>query len=357
MAQHNGTSYRLPAEWEAQRGMQLTWPHADTDWQPYLEEITGTCLQLAREIALREPLLVVTPHVEETRAQLSQALGEGLMQRVTLYEIDTNDTWARDHGVITLLPSTTDKEQNQPDLLLNFKFNGWGEKFDWQKDNAINAQLHDKGAITGILEDHNDFVLEGGSIESDGCGTILTTSACLLAPHRNQPLNRAEIERQLLTRLHADRILWIDHGSLLGDDTDGHVDTTVRFAPDDTLAYVGCDDSNDPQWADFDAMEKQLQQFRTADGRPYRLLRLPMPRAMYDGEDRLPATYANFVVINGAVIVPTYGQPDLDRQALDVIAQAFPGREIIGIDASTVVRQHGSLHCLTMQFPKRGIKL
>ena len=174
---------------------------------------------------------------------------------------------------------------------------------------------------------------------------------CLLAPHRNQPMDKAEIEEQLKRRLCAERVIWIDHGNLIGDDTDGHIDTTVRIAPDDTLLYVKCYDENDEQYADFQAMEKQLESFRTIEGKPYRLLPLPMPRAIYDDDERLPATYANFLIINGAVLVPTYNQPDLDRQALETISKAFPDREIVGIDARVAVRQHGSLHCLTMQFP------
>ena len=221
------------------------------------------------------------------------------------------------------------------------------------------------------MERHQDFVLEGGSIESDGRGTIVTTSQCLLAPNRNQPLTQAEIEAELKRRLRAERVVWLDHGNLVGDDTDGHIDTIVRCAPDDTLLYVGCDDENDEQFADFQALEQQLKSLRTADGKPYRLLRLPMPEAIFEeGEtrneeretrneergarneergERLPATYANFLILNGAVLAPVYGQPANDAEALRVIGEAFPDRDIIPIDARTIIRQHGSIHCLTMQ--------
>ena len=194
-------------------------------------------------------------------------------------------------------------------------------------------------------------MLEGGSIESDGRGTVFTTSQCLLAPHRNQPLTREDIELKLKEYLRAERIVWLDHGNLTGDDTDGHIDTIVRIAPDNTLLYVACDDSGDEQYDDFRALENQLRDLRTIDGEPYRLLRLPMPDAIFDDGDRLPATYANFVITNGAVICPTYNQPAKDAQAMKIIGEAFPGREVIGIDACTVIRQHGSLHCLTMQYP------
>ena len=200
--------------------------------------------------------------------------------------------------------------------------------------------------MKGIYESHLDFVLEGGSIESDGKGTIFTTTCCLIAPHRNQPLTQQEIEQQLKEWLGAERIVWINHGSLIGDDTDGHIDTLVRIAPNDTLLYIGADDEH----PDLLLMEQELQQLRTIDGHPYRLLRLPMPRPIYDDGERLPATYANYLVINGAVLVPTYNQPDLDQEAISTIGKAFPDREIIGIDCRAVIRQHGSLHCCTMQY-------
>ena len=180
---------------------------------------------------------------------------------------------------------------------------------------------------------------------------MFTTTGCLLAPHRNQPLTKEQIEERLKRDLHAERILWIDHGNLTGDDTDGHIDTLVRICPEDTLLYMGCDDPNDEQYDELRLMEEQLKTFRTLEGKPYRLLKLPMPCPIYDGDDRLPATYANFLIINGAVLCPTYAQPDLDAEALRLIGEAFPGREIVGIDCRSIIKQHGSLHCCTMQFP------
>jgi agmatine/peptidylarginine deiminase len=231
-------------------------------------------------------------------------------------------------------------------LLLDFCFNGWGEKFEATLDNQINRHLYDRGLVKGIYEAHLDFVLEGGSIESDGKGTIFTTECCLMAPHRNQPLKKMEIEERLKQWLGAERIIWLQHGSLLGDDTDGHIDTIVRICPDDTLLYTGSDDDH----PDLTLMEQELQTLRTLEGKPYRLLKLPLPRPIYDDGDRLPATYANYLVINGAVLVPTYKQPDLDAEAMQIIHQAFPDREIVGIDCCAVIRQHGSLHCCTMQY-------
>lgn len=335
-------NYKLPPEWAEQRAIQLTWPHEGTDWREYLDDICETYLEMAYAITRHEGLLVVTPKPEQVRAQLETRLSAGQMSRVVMHKCDTNDTWARDHGFISLKCGDSVR-------LLDFRFNGWGDKFPADLDNAINRSLYINKVVKGEYVDHNDFVLEGGSIESDGRGTVFTTTNCLLAPNRNQPLTRAEIDARLKEMLGAERIVWIDYGHLDGDDTDGHIDTLVRVAPDDTLLYVGCTDNNDSHYDDLMLMERQLKSLRTADGKPYRLLKLPMPRPVYDGDERLPATYANFVIINGAVIYPTYGQPDVDGEAARLIGEAFPGRELIGIDSLTVVRQHGSLHCCTMQ--------
>ena len=321
---------RMPAEWEPQSAVQLTWPHAHTDWAPILPEITAVYEEMAREISKREELLIVTP--KSVLPHLSHLTSH-------IFPLDTNDTWARDHGFITV-------EENGRSLLLDFCFNGWGEKFEATLDNQINRHLFEQGFVKGTYEDHLDFVLEGGSIESDGNGTIFTTECCLMAPHRNQPLTKQEIEERLKQWLGAERIVWLQHGSLIGDDTDGHIDTLVRICPNDTLLYIGGDDDH----PDLYEMEQELQTLRTLKGQPYRLLKLPLPRPIYDEGERLPATYANYLVINGAVLVPTYAQPDLDAEALRIIGEAFPDREIVGIDCRAVIKQHGSLHCCTMQY-------
>ena len=382
-------NFRLPAEWEAQWGVMLTWPHEDTDWKPYLTEITETFVAMSREIAAREHLLIVVPKAEIVPEDVQK------IERVVIFECPTDDTWARDHGPIVLV-----EECGVRRLWLNFRFNGWGEKFPAENDNRIVSRLfeemtrdeerearsEERGArnvqcsmfnvqcpmfnvqcsMSNVqLENHQDFVLEGGSIESDGRGTIFTTSQCLLAPNRNQPLTREEIEAELKRRLRAERVVWLDYGNLVGDDTDGHIDTIVRCAPDDTLLYVGCDNENDQQFADFQALEQQLKSLQTADGKPYRLLRLPMPETIFEEtiseeggtrkeeRERLPATYANFLILNGAVLAPVYGQPENDAEAIRVIGEAFPDRDIIPIDGRTIIRQHGSIHCLTMQIPSK----
>lgn len=310
----------MPAEWEPQSAVQLTMPHEQTDWAPILSEIMAVYEDMKREISKRESLIIVD-------------------------DIPHNDTWARDHGFITVEEHSAD-DPKPTTILLDFKFNGWGEKFPADLDNQINRHLYERGIVKGTYEPHLDFVLEGGSIESDGKGTIFTTECCLMAPHRNQPLTQAEIEQRLKAYLGAERIVWLRHGSLIGDDTDGHIDTLVRICPDDTIIYTAGDD----QHPDLAEMERELQQLRTLDGKPYRLLRLPLPRPIYDQADRLPATYANYLVVNGAVLVPTYAQPDLDAQAMQTIGRAFPDRHIVGIDCRAVVKQHGSLHCCTMQY-------
>lgn len=344
--------YRLPAEWEKQDAIQLTWPHAATDWHPYLADIVKTYVELVQAISRYEQVVIATIDPEQTRQSLARAIDGQQLHNIRLLPCVNNDTWTRDHGPIVLTATTPHARH----ILLDFKFNGWGEKFPWKKDNAITRKLYMQDLYDCEYEDHTDFVLEGGSIESDGMGTVLTSSQCLLAPHRNQPLTQLQIETRLKQTLHANRILWVDYGNLVGDDTDGHIDTIVRMAPDNTLLYMAPGNNNDAQDADLKAMERQLRNLRTRDGSPYRLLPLPSPRPIYDGPDRLPATYANFVIINHAVIVPTYAQPDLDDQAKSIIQEAFPDRDIIGIDARTVIRQHGSLHCLTMQLPEGTLK-
>ena len=323
------------AEWEHQSMVQLTWPHKDTDWAPILSKITAVYEEMAREISKRESLLIVAPEGTTIPSPLTSHFSP----------LNTNDTWARDHGFITVEETTFD-QKSKALVLLDFKFNGWGNKFEATLDNQINKHIYEQGLVKGVYEDHLDFVLEGGSIESDGKGTIFTTECCLMAPHRNQPLTKQEIEKRLKEWLGAERIVWLQHGSLLGDDTDGHIDTLVRICPNDTLLYTG-GDSDHP---DLAQMEEELKGLRTLEGKPYRLLRLPLPRPIFDDGDRLPATYANYLVINGAVLVPTYNQPDLDEEAMRIVGQAFPDREVVGIDCRAVIKQHGSLHCCTMQY-------
>lgn len=342
---------RLPAEFEAQSFVQLTWPHRLTDWAYIYDDVIECYCQMAREISKREPLLIVCQHPEEVASALkNHNVPE---DNIRLFSCKTNDTWARDHGFITCT-------HNDDKILMDFQFNGWGMKFASNFDNQINKNLYEAESVQGIYTNCLDFVLEGGSIESDGKGTILTTSTCLLAPNRNDVMSKAEIDIQLCQFFNAERILWLNHSWLDGDDTDGHVDTVARFCDEDVIAYVQCLDENDEHYEELKAMEDELKSFKTMSGEPYKLIPLPLPDAIYDDEElnewgepqRLPATYANFLIMNGAVLVPTYNQPDKDTIALKRLKEAFPNREIVGIDCRVLIRQHGSLHCCTMQFPK-----
>ena len=349
----------FPAEWYPQSGVQLTWPHANTDWAPILAEVDDCYVSIALEIlAHNELLLIVTPEPDRIKALLHERIPSRLLPQVRYFECPTNDTWARDHGFLTLI--TEDGPR-----LLDFQFNGWGNKFPAELDNAINQHLsslisHPSSFIHGFYEPHLDFVFEGGSIESDGKGTLLTTSACLLAPNRNPELNRQQIEERLLHYFHADRLLWLDHGYLAGDDTDSHIDTLARFCPNNTIAYVQCTDPDDEHYEALQAMEQQLQSFLPlGGGQEGALIPLPLPSPIYDPDDghRLPATYANFLVINGAVLMPTYGQPENDDLARRQLQKAFPKYDIVPIDCRVLIRQHGSLHCSTMQYPVGVFKL
>ena len=334
------TNKIFPAEWAPQQFVQLTWPHADTDWAYMLDEVQVCFKNIAREIAQRQRLLVVAPDIEDVRRQIDNEVN---MANVSLVELPSNDTWARDHGGITIF------EDNKP-VVLDFQFNGWGLKFASDKDNLITERLHRGGHLFGELRNCRNFTFEGGSIESDGEGTLLTTSECLLSPNRNATMSRNDIEKYLLDTLGARQLLWLDYGYLAGDDTDSHIDTLARLCPNNTILYVKCHDEADEHYEALHHMEQQLKTFRTLNGEPYRLIALPMARPAFEDDERIPATYANYLVMNGAVLVPIYGT-DLDAIALEQVGKAFPDREIVGVDCQALIRQHGSLHCVTMQYP------
>ena len=338
----NSRSIILPAEWRPQSGVQLTWPHEKTDWADMLDEVTGCFAQIAREIAKREKLLIVCRNQETVKASL--ALTD--LSNIIFREMETNDTWARDHGGITVLV-------NENPFICDFTFNGWGLKFAANHDNQITKKLYQSGVFspeTGY-QSMKHCVLEGGSIESDGCGTLLTTEQCLLSPNRNDYKCKAEIEDYLQMMLGAERMLWLSHGYLRGDDTDSHIDTLARFCDKNTIAYVQCTDPDDEHYAALALMEKELKSFTTLEGKPYRLIALPMAGAVWSEGERLPATYANFLIINGAVLIPFYDSPK-DILAKQLLQEAFPDREMIGINCLPLIKQHGSLHCVTMQYPE-----
>lgn len=378
-------THRMPAEWERQSAVLLAFPHSQGDWGSLLEEVAEQHLQLVLTIAQYTPIVLVVPDAEllqqtvahsgrtdlisemdslKTTVALfssSEVSDEGLKRRskanflaqgwwrpmqshpIRLCFMAANDVWARDFGPISIV-------QDGQLRLLDFTFNGWGNKFEAALDNRITTVLHAAGVFGDLPLETFPLVLEGGSIESDGQGTILTSSHCLLSPERNPQLSQDQISQQLMQALGAQRILYLDHGHLQGDDTDAHIDTLARFASEDTILYQACDDPQDTHYAAFQRMENQLRSFRRSNGWPYRLLALPWHPATYSREDgrRLPGTYANFLITNGAVLVPTAGKPQ-DAEAMEVIGQAFPDREIVALPAHFFVEQHGSIHCLTMQ--------
>lgn len=344
----------MPAEWAHQSAVLLTWPHAGTDWSERLAEVEPVFIAIALAVLARENLVISCEHVsrlQELERELTTHVREqGLPGRVIAVPAPADDTWSRDHGPLTVI--TDDGPR-----LLDFRFNAWGGKFPWQKDDALNRHLLDSGSFGTTPMDSVDCILEGGSIESDGKGTLLTTSECLLTPSRNPSLDRGGIENLLAETLGAQRILWLNHGYLAGDDTDSHIDTLARFCAEDHICYVTCPDVADEHYSALAAMEEELEQFRQADGRPYKLTALPWPDPIYDEEgQRLPATYANFLIINGAVLLPVYDVPQ-DDDAIRVLKELFPGREIVPINCRPLIFQHGSLHCVTMQLPEGVVTL
>ncbi len=333
----NNLTLRLPAEFEEQSFVQLIFPHADSDWAPYLEEASQTFVNIATAIARFEHCLVVCDDIERVKAYFSST------ENIDFVECETDDTWARDCSGITVI------EEGKP-TVIDFTFTGWGDKFDASLDNAMTAKI---AKYYGAAYKKERLILEGGGIESNGEGLLLTTTECLLNPNRNVKLTQKfEIEYILKEVFGTKKVLWLDHGYLAGDDTDSHIDTLARFADRETILYVQCQDKDDEHYEALSRMERELQALRDLEGNPFKLIALPMTDAIFYDEERLPATYANFLIVNGAVIVPIYSDRH-DKEALAAIQKAFPEREIVGVECSVLIRQHGSLHCVTMQFPEK----
>ncbi len=329
---------RLPAEWEQQEMIQLVFPHENTDWNEYLDDAIKTFVSISKAIQKYQKVLIVSKNLTHIKTLFPKK------KNLTFIHIDSDDTWSRDFGGITI-------EHDGQLLIEDFTFNAWGKKFAYEKDNQITKKLKLKGIFKGYSHKTIPLVLEGGAIESNGDGIIMTTTKCLLEENRNPKLTKKQIEKKLIQYLGAKKVLWLNHGALEGDDTDSHIDTLARFIDKDTIIYQSCDDKNDSHYEELKKMEEELKNFKQLNGKPFKLIPLPWIEAKYDKEDRLPATYANFLIINGAVLVPTY-QDKNDTEALKIFKKVFPKRDIIGIDCTTLIRQHGSLHCVTMQYPK-----
>ena len=337
------------AEWHPQWGVLLAWPHPETDWADNLAQAEICYAQIVNAISEREHVLLLC-HDAAHQAYIERYLGdsEQRLQRVHFVQCPYNDTWARDFGFITV-------QKDGKALLLDFTFNAWGGKFDASLDNGVNARLLSLPLLASNTLETHSLVMEGGSLETDGQGTLLTTEICLLNPNRNPTLDKATIEEQLRASLGVERVLWLANGHLEGDDTDAHIDTLARFADAQSLIYMSCDDPNDSHYPALKAMEAELQALRQANGAAYRLFPVPMPAAIYDDERRLPASYVNFLIINGAVLLPIYGDERTDAIAIAQTQAAFPQHEIVAIDCNALIAQNGSLHCVTMQIPQEVI--
>jgi len=334
----------LPAEWYPQSGVMLTWPHKKTDFASELSRVEVVFCMLASIISQYEQVIICSSdeqHSLHIQHLLTQA--NCMLENVSLYEVNSDDSWARDHGPLTII-------DNNQATLLDFKFNGWGNKYPHQQDDSINAALASQGAFKAALKSLG-LILEGGSIDSNGKGTLLTTSPCLLSVSRNPTLSKSEIESQLKDVLGITTIHWLDYGLLIGDDTDNHIDMLARFVNTDTICHMVCDNNEDPHALWMRQLKNELQALRQTNGEPYNLVELPFPRAIYnDDGERLPASYCNFLIINKAVLLPIYDCPQ-DEQAIKVISDCFPDRVVFPIDCRSLIEQHGSLHCITMQLP------
>ncbi|WP_101674991.1 agmatine deiminase family protein [Alloalcanivorax mobilis] len=330
---------RLLPEWHPQWGVLLAWPDARTDWADALED-TQSCYQdLLSAILGHERVLLVCRDAQSADAVRERLRAADIgVDRLHTVIADYDDTWTRDFGPITV------QQDGQP-LLLDFRFTGWGGKFGSANDDALNAALPWSAEREAV-----DLVLEGGAIDTDGQGTLLTTRACLLNPNRNPSLNLAELEAGLKKQLGVERIWWLENGYLEGDDTDAHVDTLARFVNPRTIAYVQCQDRDDDHYPALAAMERELQALADAHG--LTLVALPMAVPQYNAEgERLPATYANFLITNRAILVPTY-RCATDAAALDALGAVAGERLVVGVPCRALIEQHGSLHCVTMQLPE-----
>jgi agmatine/peptidylarginine deiminase len=334
---------RFPAEWEPQSAVLIAWPHAGTDWAARLAGVEDTYIALVAAIARFENAVIcVADDDVETYAEMRLRSNRVDMQRVRFATVPYNDTWLRDSGPISLRDEGRFR-------LLDFRFTGWGGKFEANDDDRLIERLDAQSMFRDASRAPIDFALEGGAIDTDGNGTLLTTWQCL---HERHPdASREELSEKLAGWLAQDRVLWLDHGHLEGDDTDAHVDTLARFAPNDAIVFQACDDEADSHYAELKAMAGEIAALRTQDGRPYRLFPLPWAQPILDDGRRLAASYANFLVVYGAVLMPAYGDA-ADEAAAEVMANAFPDHEIVQIPCRPLIWQNGSLHCITMQLPE-----
>jgi len=334
---------RLPAEWEPQDAIFLAWPHKGTDWNlsevlPLYEALVSLICDYADVV-----VAIANDDIEPVRARL-EAMDIPL-EYVYFYPVETTSTWTRYYGPLCVQTENGMK-------LLDFTFNASSLSRLPELDNQISKKLYALNAFPSADFETLEFVLEGSAIETDGQGTLLINSASLLTKNHNQNPSNTEVDTQLKQLLGAQKIYWLHSGYLAGDNAEGHIDKLVRFCPNNTIVYTACDDDRDEHYVELKKMERELVSMTNSEGVPYRLLPLPWPGEIYGNQDqRLPGSYASFLIVNEAVLVPTYDALS-DEDALEVIAQAFPGYEIFGIPSLSLIEQRGSLHAITMQLPE-----
>jgi agmatine deiminase len=339
--------YRMPAEWEPQEAVWLSWPHRRDTWPRHFRPIPAKFAEIAAIVSRWEKVRISAPKPLQARARSLIAHAGAEAANVEFYDNPTNDAWCRDHGPIFV------KNDSTGDVAItDWRYNAWGGKYPpFKADDAIPGRIARK---LGLRRFENGMVLEGGSIEVNGRGLLLTTESCLLNPNRNPGLTRAEIEQNLRDFLGVSTIHWLAEG-IAGDDTDGHVDDLSRFfCPDGILTAV----ETDPRDINYRALREnldRLKSMRTPQGQRFRIVELPMPDACVSGGLRLPATYANFLVINGAVLMPAFRQPKRDAAAAEILAGCFPGRQVVPVDCLELVLGLGTLHCISQQQPAANI--
>ena len=335
----------MPAEWTPQESVFLSWPLNPRTWPGCFPETEKAYADFAATITRHELLRIICPQKENKRIAELLFSHNAMLEQVEFLDIPTNDTWCRDHG-----PVFVRNPRSGERAIVDFTYNSWGGKFPpWDKDNAVPEKV---ARALGCKRFPVSFVCEGGALESNGKGDLLTTRSVILNPNRNKGISEKAAGQLLCDALGIRQVLWLDSG-LPGDDTDGHIDTLARFFQEDAvLALLG--PKSHPGYDTMKQNFKSLQKMRTADGKPLQAVPLPVPAPIRpEGwrEEILPATYANFLLINHAVLVPTYRQDSLDREAQKIIADAFPNREIIPIDCYNIILEGGALHCLSQQQP------
>jgi len=336
--------YRMPAEWEPHQATWLSWPHNRNSWPDRFEPVEPAYTEIVRSLAAGETvhINVLDGNHEKHVSRLLQRAG--VSGDIRLHRFPTNDAWCRDHGAIFVMRDDSDA----PLLALDCDYNAWGGKYPpFDLDNLIPGRM---AAYLGVPSYRAGMVLEGGSIDVNGAGTVLTTEQCLLNPNRNPEMTRAQIERRLQELLGVNQVLWLGDG-IIGDDTDGHVDDLTRFVNRDTVVTMIEENAGDENCVPLRENRARLQQMRLPDGAPLRIVDLPMPGPHHINGQRLPASYANFYIANHAVLLPVFNDP-MDAEAARILAPLFPGRRIIPLDCSDMVYGLGTIHCLSQQVPK-----